>query len=272
MPPFEPALSEAEVAVAFPGHTGIAKLGTGGQGTVFRASTPQGAVVALKLISPKQARVRGQREVEALAALDSPNIAKLVAWGRVMIRGEECLFFVTTFYPGMDLRQRLATIGPMSIDQVSQLVRNICSVIDLLWSLRIVHCDIKPGNVLAGEDQAYRLIDLGLAKHLDAETVTQTGAILGTLGYMAPEQMRGRKNLTLRVDLFALGLVAYECLSGIHPYNRDQGAIAKAVSPKPLSSLVRVSPELERVIGQLLVPNPLLRPPSGAAAIRMLGG
>jgi serine/threonine protein kinase len=272
MAPFEPPLSEDEIAAAFTGYSGIAKLGTGGQGTVFRADTPQGLSVALKLISPKQALVRGEREIDTLAALNTPNVAQLVARGKTVIRGEECLFFATAFYPGTDLRKRVATTGPMANEQVTQLIKSMCAVIDLLWSIRIVHCDIKPGNVLVGEDQVYRLIDLGLAKQLNAETVTQTGAILGTVGYMAPEQMRGRKNLTLRVDLFALGLVGYECLTGMHPFNRDQEAIGRGDAPKPLASLVQVSPPLERAINWLLAINPFLRPPSGVSVIKLLGG
>lgn len=124
---------------------------------------------------------------------------------------------------------------------------------------------------MANRNGVFTVIDLGVAKHLDEKTITMFGTTPGTPGYMAPEQTRGRKNLTLRVDLFALGVVGYEALTGVHPFGYNQLLIGRIAPAKP-GTLAKVSPDMEALIMQMLQPNPLYRPESGAQIITRLGG
>jgi serine/threonine-protein kinase len=144
--------------------------------------------------------------------------------------------------------------------------------IEAMWAKKVVHRDIKPGNVMQGKSGGFKIIDLGVAKHLDEKTITAFGTWCGTWGYMSPEQAIGRGGLTFRSDLFALGILAYEVSSGLHPYNRDQQVIMTVQMPPPLSSVAKVSPEVESLVGRLLQPNAMLRPSRCADVYKVCGG
>jgi len=157
---------------------------------------------------------------------------------------------------------QLIRIGPLEEKLVIQICCRISQAIDELWNLRIVHRDIKPGNILVGELNTVYLIDLGVAKHLDKETVTTEGYTLGTPGYMSPEQAIGRKGLTLKSDMFSLGIVLYEALTGLHPFNNNQYLIGR-INPRRLGDIKKVRPELIEVIENMLALHPTERPSSG---------
>lgn len=269
--PFDPALTEAEVASLLPSYTNLQALDPTGQGCVFRGQSSAGSLVAIKVYSPDQLLVRAEMEIQKLQALNSPFVVKLVDHGEIEIRGRQSVYSVTRFEEGEDLKKRLAREGRLPEEEVRHLLTHMSHGIDALWGARVVHCDIKPANILLGADGCYRLVDLGIAKHLDNQTVTQAGVVLGTPGYMAPEQLRGRKNFTLRVDLFALGIVAYQALTGCHPFQGNQLAIATGrVQPERPSTMVKVTPNVERTIMKLLQLDPLHRPMSGSEVISML--
>ena len=270
---FEPPLNKTEIANIFPQYDGFEPIEEGGQGSVFKAQNSIGLNVALKVFFPEQLRIRAEMEVQKLLELNSPYLARLVDYGPINVRGLESYFCATVYEEGEDLRKFLLREGVLSEKEVVKLIIQIGCAIDQLWKVRVVHCDVKPANILIGTDGLFRLIDLGIAKHLDAQTITQFGIILGTLGYMAPEQMMGRKNLTLRADLFSLGVVAYEALTGHHPFGGNQLTILQGKdAPSRPSDIVQVSNELENVIMAMIRRNSVFRPSSGSEIIDKLGG
>lgn len=262
----------ASVQEAFSEYHNISPLARGGQGTAFVAVSPDEQQVVIKIYNLETSLIaRGKMEARKLQTLQSPFIVNLIDCGNKMIRDMEWFYTVTTFEAGKDLQYHLDQIGVLDEDDVRQLICEIGSGIDSLWTARVVHCDIKPSNILIAEDGTFKLVDLGFAKHLDIDSLTKPGEIFGTWGYMAPELQLGRKNLTLRVDIFALGIVAYESLTGQHPFHRDQRRIFGEMQiPVRPSLLTTVSANLERVIGQMLNPNPIHRPRSGEQLIKLL--
>lgn len=175
----------------------IEPAGDGGQGTVFKATLLEnGKNVAIKIYSPDQLIKRAELEVNKLERTTSPFLARLIEYGNFNFRGRPCFYVVTEYVEGKDLRKKLQE-GTLTQSESITLLRQMVQAIDELWKLRIVHCDIKPANIMYSDTGDFQLIDLGLAKHLDTQTITAAGLIMGTFGYMAPEQLRGRKNFTL---------------------------------------------------------------------------
>lgn len=271
---FSPPLSSDEVRAFFVGYRDFLHLANGGQGTIFKAySYSQPEPVAIKVFYPGTAWQRAQREVDLLACSTSPYLATLVGHGRIPLRGDQCLYSITMFEEGLDLRRRLLQEARLSIGEVERLITHIGSAIDFLWTKKIVHCDITPANILRSESGVYKLIDLGLAKHLAAESITVAGAIMGTQGYIAPEQLRGRRHVTLRADLFSLGVIAYEAVTGRHPFNKRQEVVfsAKQLPPRP-STVIALPPQMDDAIMAMMALNPLDRPISAASVLTGLGG
>ncbi len=274
MTKFKPPLDIVEVEEAFTKSVGkeceiVRKIKEGGQGSVFEACIDDKRV-ALKICSADYVEHRAKREVDILEKLRSPFVAKLYGSGFLDIRNERCFYSSSIFIEGEDLQERLKKTR-LTVSQTETLIRNIISVIDEMWSHRIVHCDITPKNVMINDKGNFILIDLGIAKHLDAGITSKANLIWGTSGYLAPEQLTGRKNLTLRVDLFALGIVAYEAVTGNHPFNRNQSLIGKSIPP-PVSDSVPSAQHLDKVIGRMLNFSPIRRPRSGSEVIDLLGG
>lgn len=269
---FNPKLEICEVSDELPGYTNIEEFTEGGQGCIFRALSSDRSVVAIKIYAPGQTLVRAELEVQKLQRMSSVYMVQLFQSGYVKIRGQDSFYSITRWEEGEDLRRRLSDHGTLTDFEVRLLLTHICTAIDELWHAKVVHCDVKPENILFGADGAFRLVDLGLAKHLDNPTITQFGITMGTLGYMAPEQMTGRKNYTLRVDLFALGICAYESLTGIHPFGKNQFLVMSNVSVEPPSNSIQIGSDLEKAIMKMLQHNPLYRPTSGADVITMIRG
>ncbi|WP_128104201.1 serine/threonine-protein kinase [Paenibacillus sp. DCT19] len=239
----------------------LSPIGDGGQGTVFKAVLSHDSQeIAVKVYSPDQLIKRAELEVAKLEKTKSPHLARLVDHGSLALRGRECFFVATEYVPGTDLKKYLEK-ATLSQSEAAKLLKQMLFAIEEMWELRIVHCDIKPANIMCSISGEFQLIDLGLAKHLDTQTITMAGMIMGTLGYMAPEQLRGRKNFTLRVDLFALGIVVYEALAGVHPFHKNQFHIGN-MEPLPLSEFVEVDSRLEQALRWMLQANPVRRPSS----------
>lgn len=158
----------------------------------------------------------------------------------------------------------------LTCSEVTQLILDVSSAINSLWKKRVVHCDIKPDNILINGSH-YILIDLGVAKHLDSDTVTAFGVIMGTRGYFAPEQLKGRKNLTLRADFYSLGIVAYQLLVGYHPYNFNQNAMFTQSLP-PFPSNVAITENLRNTIVKMTALNPIDRPMNYESISKLLKG
>ena len=192
-------------------------------GAVFRARDRRHARdVALKVVSPELAgdpvfEERFDREARTLGQLDHPNIVRVFDSGR---RGP-WLFLVMEYVDGVDLR-RWMDLGDFDADAALRLLPALCEALRHAHERGVVHRDVKPENILIDQSGAVKLADFGLAK-LAGEAdwgVTRTNQALGTLHYMAPEQLEGASSVDHRADIFSLGVVVYEMLTGQLPHGR----------------------------------------------------
>jgi serine/threonine-protein kinase len=268
---FNPPLDISEARACFPEINILYPLDPGGEGAVFKGVDQSSRTVLLKVYGPNRQHRRTELEVTKLKAVSSPYLAKLHDDGKKVIRGLDCYYIVMDFIEGTNLRDLLKTGTHLDQAGVKELLKCTSQAIDALWAVSVVHCDIKPENIIRTTSGSFVLIDLGLAKHLDAETITVLGAIYGTPGYLAPEQFQGRKNLTLRADYFALGVVAYEMLTGSHPFNFRQELIMHQPMPH-LPSNITVEQRIKDVINLLAHPLPYRRPKDAQEISGLLGG
>ncbi|MBK5117222.1 MAG: serine/threonine protein kinase, partial [Thermoleophilia bacterium] len=204
-------------------------------GTVYRAThIVLDHMVALKVIAPDLAdddsfRERFKSESRIAVSLRHPNVVPIHHAGE-----EQGLLFVTMdLIDGPDLRKLLTARGPLEPAEAISILEQVAAALDVAHSRGLVHRDIKPGNILiearTGVDHAY-LTDFGLTKRMDQATevsaLTSTGAFVGTLDYVAPEQIRGER-LDARTDVYALGCVLYEMLAAAAPFAEREEKVAK---------------------------------------------
>src|SRR6267378_3333758 len=251
-------------------------LGAGGMGVVYRADdTRLGRVVAPKFLLPHynldaSAKARFLREAHAAAALDHPNLCTIYEVGT---SEEGRLFLAMALYQGETLRARLTRDGSILVHESLEIARQIAEGLQAAHAAGIVHRDLKPGNVMLLPDGTVRILDFGLAKARD-QSRSEAGIRFGTVSYMAPEQVRGG-NVDTRADLWALGVVLYEMLTGRKPFDGDEEvAIAHAIlhdEPELLSThRGGVSPALEDLVLRLLQKDPAERHDGAAELLRDL--
>jgi eukaryotic-like serine/threonine-protein kinase len=257
------------------------QIGGGGMGVVYRArDTRLGRTVALKFLSPQLAgseahKERFLREARAAANLEHPSICSVYDLGET----EEGGFFIAmALCPGESLKERLAR-GPLAPEDALRVALHIAEGLASAHGHGIVHRDIKPGNVMVGEDDTVKLVDFGLAKLAeDPEHLTRTGTVVGTAAYMSPEQVLGDA-VDHRADLWSLGVLLYEMLTGVRPFRgeRDQAVMHSivardfAVEPLPQGE----APVLTPLLARLLAKDPGNRYQSAAevvADLRLLLG
>ena len=237
-------------------------LGAGGMGVVYRAEdTRLGRSVALKFLLPQStldagAKARFLREARSAAALDHPNLCTIHEVGE---SEDGHLFLAMALYPGETLNARLEREGRLSVGDALGIARQMAQGLACAHAAGIVHRDLKPGNVMLLPDGTAKILDFGLAKARD-QSLTGSGAILGTAPYMAPEQILGDP-VDGRADLWALGVVLYEMLTGRKPFVGDnQLAIAHAIlhdEPVPPATLrVEVPAAMDHVVLTLLQKDP----------------
>jgi predicted Ser/Thr protein kinase len=241
-------------------------LGRGGMSFVYRARhRGLDRPVALKILAPELAGRPGfaerfEREAQTMAALDHPRIVRITDFGRA--RG---LFFIVMEYvAGMTLRQRLAA-GRLPLDEALAIARDVCQALNAAHTRGVIHRDIKPENILLDCAGRAKVTDFGLAKVLSedgAAGLTGTRVVMGTVRYMAPEQLEDLRAVDHRGDIFSLGVVLYELLTGEVP----QGAF-----PLP-SRRARVSRKLDRLVLACLHPEASGRPSSVTQVEHVLAG
>lgn len=249
------------------------ELGRGGMGVVYRARDRRlGRLVALKVIlsgghSGSLERQRFQIEVETAARLQHPNIAQVYEVGED--NGQP--FMAMEFCPGGTLEAQIRD-RPQPPRDAAATVACLADALHYSHGAGIVHRDIKPANVLLSAEGTPKVVDFGLAKRLDGEDgFTKTGAIMGTLGYMAPEQAAGRtREATPATDVYSLGAVLYKLLTGRPPFHgaSDLETINSIVSRDPVSvrSLQpRVPMDLVTICHKSLEKNPARRYATAAA-------
>ena len=201
-------------------------ISRGGMGVVYRAtSVALNRIYALKVLAPElaedeQFRERFKREIRIAASLHHPNVVGIHYAGE----HEGMLFFVMDFVTGTDLREVLVKTGALDPNRAVDLLQQCAAALDAAHRGGLVHRDVKPGNILItvkdGQEHAY-LTDFGLAKKSDtASALTVKGHVVGTVDYMAPEQVTGA-HIDARTDIYALGCVFYQMLTGKVPYERE---------------------------------------------------
>jgi TolB-like protein/Tfp pilus assembly protein PilF len=254
----------------------IEELGRGGMGVVYRAEdTRLGRDVALKFLpgeftSDAEAKARFVQEARAASALDHPNICTVY---EIDETDDGRSFIAMAYYQGETLRSRINR-GVIDIEDAADVGIGICRGLSMAHSKGIVHRDIKPSNILITDEGEAKIVDFGLAKLSTGKKLTRTGLTMGTVSYMSPEHVSGKKvdHLT---DIWSLGVVLYEMLTGLPPFTGEyQQSVMYAITheePKKLRSIRKdISPELERIVMKTLQKDKGSRYQSAEEIIRHL--
>ena len=241
---------------SFAGYQIESVVGRGGMGVVYRATDLRlERPVALKLVAPEFAedelfRRRFLREPRMAASLDHPNVVPIYEAGE----HDGQLYLAMRFVDGSDLRTLLRREGGLPAERALDILAQVAGALDAAHRRGLVHRDVKPANVLVDEDGHAYLTDFGVTKQLGGNT-TETGQIVGTLDYVAPEQIRG-EDVDARADGYALACVLYECLAGRPPFHRNTEAETlwahMQEPPPPLPG----HPALQPVMAKALAKDP----------------
>ena len=216
-------------------------------------------------------RQRFRLEAQSAAGLSHPGIASVFDYGEEMgANGEHFAYIVMELVDGESLNQLLHRVGVLEVDQALQVMVEVAEALQVAHDQGIVHRDIKPANILIRSDGRTKITDFGIARAADAGALTQTGTMLGTVEYMAPEQLKGQ-TATGAADMYALGVVTYLCLSGRTPFpHAEPMTVAMSHLNDEVPPLPSTVPQGVRdLVMQMLAKDPGARPASCAAvAIR----
>src|SRR5262245_33466491 len=214
---------DTRVGTEFGGYRIERVIGRGGMSTVYLAEHIRlGRRVALKLLAPELAgserfRDRFLRESKLAASIDHPNIVPIYDADEV----DDVLYIAMRYVEGTDLKGLVRSEGPLDAVRTAAIIGQIASALDAAHALGLVHRDVKPGNVLLTPDDHVYVSDFGLTKRaLSVSGLTATGQLVGTIDYVAPEHIKGGQ-VDGRADVYSLGCVLVECLTGHVPYPRD---------------------------------------------------
>ena len=254
----------------------VAELGKGGMGVVYLAKDPVlDRRVAVKMLPAgymsKDTEDRLRREARLVARMDHPSITPVFDLGT----HQGSLFVVMPVLRGETLRH-LIDVGRLSLGDVLTIATQVADALDYSHAKGVIHRDIKPENVMVGRERGQlraRVMDFGLARDpLAHRSITQSGGIIGTLTYMSPEQIQA-KPIDHRSDLYSLGAVLYECLSGHAPFSGPVHQLIVDIArdtPIPLSARIEVDPELQTLVERCLSKDPALRPRIGREIVQVL--
>jgi serine/threonine protein kinase len=208
----------------------LEQLGEGGMGSVWKAEhLLLHSHVAIKIIDPEVARLefnltRFLREAKTLASLRSRNVVQVLDFGS----DGETPYLVMELLQGQTLGRRVSERGRLSLSETSGILQDVCAAMSLVHDQGLIHRDLKPDNIFlcnTGDQRVSKVVDFGIAKSLRGDMSTsmktRTGHMLGTPSYMSPEQCRGLKDIDHRADLWALGVITYECLVGKVPFQGE---------------------------------------------------
>ena len=261
-------------------YTLLDRIAYGGMGEVWKASDRVlGRTVAIKLLSPNLADQPGfverfREEARHTALLGHPNIATVYDYGKEEGGAAGTSWLVMEYVEGEPLSQIIRADGPQSPRRTAMIIGQCADALQAAHEAGVVHRDVKPANILVRPDGVAKLTDFGIARAKDAAPMTRTGEVMGTAQYISPEQAMG-KQVTGTSDIYSLGVVAYELLTGKRPF--DEGApfatamahVHKPAPPLPPS----VPPAMATVVASCLAKDPAHRPVSAAAlAAAMRGG
>jgi hypothetical protein len=274
-------MADLQPGDVFAGNRIEGLAGRGGMGVVFRATELSlDRVVALKLIAPALAgdpdfRARFLRESRAAASIEHPNVLPIYRAGEL----DDELYIVMRYVDGQDLRTLVRASGSLPPAFVAEIVAQVGSALDAAHARGLVHRDVKPANVLLAADDHVYLTDFGLAKRMEstaAAALSRPGGWVGTLGYVAPEQIRGDR-VDARTDVYALGCILVHALTGKPPYMRDseEATLWAHLHAPPPGSADGVPEAFAGVVARALAKDPAERYPSagdlGRAALAAAG-
>src|SRR6202166_1773024 len=239
----------------------LALLGEGGMGAVYKAKDREvERVVALKLIRPEMASnpsilARFKQELMTAHQVTHKNVIRIYD----LAEADGVKFITMEFVEGSDLRQLYRDQGKLPPDEAVDIIRQVCMALDAAHTAGIIHRDLKPQNIMRDKTGRILVMDFGLARTLEGDGMTQTGALVGTMDYMSPEQALG-KDLDQRSDLFAMGLIFYELLTGKMPYKADSvvASLLKRTQERaaPVSSYDASIPgPLSNIVGKCMDPD-----------------
>jgi serine/threonine-protein kinase len=254
----------------------VQKIGTGGMGSVYKASQPEmNRMVAIKILHPKLAgrkdlTSRFRREARAMSQLTHPNTVKVFMYGELEEDGS--LYIVMELLEGKNLNQTVRKEGPMPVERAIPILVSVCGALQEAHEMGIVHRDLKPENIFlsaqGGIKDYAKVLDFGLAKVTERQMrpgsiiLTQEGMVFGTPEFMSPEQAQG-KTLDAKSDIYSLAVILYEVLTGKLPFEAKTPMeyIQKHVTEPPIPLGQRVAgktfdPGLDAVLAKALAKRP----------------
>lgn len=242
-----------------------AVLGRGGMGEVYKAFDPTlQRTVAVKTVRPDIDREeyleRMMREAQACARLSHPNIVTIFEAGQV----DGMVYIAMEYLQGENLADLLERKS-LSVEEKIRILAKVLEALHHAHGLDVVHRDIKPSNIHVQADGTIKLMDFGLARMLQADTLTASGNVLGTPHYASPEQLKGEP-VDRRTDIYSTGVMAYEMLSGRRPFEPDNESISSVIikvissAPAPMDTdMSRLLPEIETIVSRALAKTPAER-------------
>lgn len=254
-------------------------IGHGGMSTVWLATdatNPDGAPVAIKILKPEYSanaefRERFHNEATAAALITNPHVVKTHAYKEVIDAGRTSCFIVMEYVRGESLADVLARAHRLPEDQALTILSQASDGLAAIHNAGMIHRDIKPGNVLITSDGTVKIADFGIAKAAEAVPLTRTGMVVGTAQYVSPEQAQGLKS-TPATDIYSLGIVGYEMLTGQRPFQGDTSvAIALAhINNTPPALPDAISRPTRELIATMLRKDPAARYATGSALSRAI--
>src|SRR4051812_4294555 len=247
----------------------VERIAVGGMGEVWRAQDGLlGRTVAVKILRSQYAddpgfRERFRNEARHAAALSHPNVTQVFDFYEG--NGDELPYIVMELVSGEPLSERLHREGALDDAETWSILGQTAAALGAAHKAGVVHRDIKPGNILVCPDGRVKVTDFGIARLANSSTVTQTGLLLGTAQYLAPERVAG-ESATPASDMYALGVVGYECVTGRPPFEGDNVAVLQAIQLGRAPAIPDgVSPAMRELITTLMDKDPAARPSDGDA-------
>ena len=250
-------------------------LGEGGMGRVYRAEDDAGSVAAVKVVKADVARDsvfrrRFDREAKIAQRVDHPHVVPVIEAGE----HDGLPYIAQAFVSGGSLEERIKSGGELPLAEAVRICTAVASGLDALHAEGLIHRDVKPANILLDLSGTPFIADFGLAKDRDASVLTKAGQALGSMDYMAPEQIRGDE-VSARSDVYALGCVLFECLTGKPPFSDRQGmrvlwAHLQEEPPDVLSERSDLPADVSWALRQALGKEPAQRPPTATAYASMV--
>ncbi|HVP03556.1 MAG TPA: serine/threonine-protein kinase [Solirubrobacteraceae bacterium] len=250
-------------------------VAVGGMGKVYRATAGDGTAVALKLVNEDLARDetfrrRFRREARIAQTVRNPHVVPVRDTGE----HEGVLYLAAQLIDGTTLDERLQQERRLDLESIVRICTHVADGLQALWEAGMVHRDVKPANILIDRDGNAHITDFGLAKDSQGTVLTRPGQALGTIDYMAPEQIRGEP-VTGATDTYALGCVVYECVCGRPPFAHREGmnvlwAHLQDEPPDPSARRRDIPPAFMQALQAALRKEPAERPRTSVEYARSL--